>query len=76
MANYWVVQTADATGWSVRREDAFRATSTHPTQRAAIAAAHPLIRRSGGGELIVQDRHGKIRQKDTIGKHDPYPPAG
>ena len=76
MANYWVVQSADGSGWSVKREGAERASSNHHTQAQAVAAAHPLIRSSGGGELILQDRHGQIRQKDTIGKPDPFPPAG
>ncbi|CAB4893213.1 unannotated protein [freshwater metagenome] len=75
MANYWVVQHP-AGGWDVKREGAQRASSHHLTQREAIAAAHPLIVNSGGGELVVQDRHGQIRQKDTIGRPDPYPPAG
>ena len=39
-------------------------------------AARELIRNSGGGELVVQGRDGRIRQKDTIGKDDPYPPRG
>jgi hypothetical protein len=60
----------------VKREGAERASSNHDTQSEAIAAAHALIVSSGGGELIVQDRHGHIRQKDTIGKADPFPPAG
>jgi hypothetical protein len=76
MGNYWVVQSKDGTGWAVKGEGNERASSNHDTQGQAIAAAHPLIVNSGGGELVVQDRHGKIRQKDTIGKADPYPPAG
>lgn len=75
MANYWVVQHPGG-GWDVKREGADRASSHHDTQAAATAAAHPLIVNSGGGELVVQGRDGKIRQKDTIGKPDPYPPAG
>jgi hypothetical protein len=61
---------------SVKREGAERASSNHDTQGQAIAEARRLIESSGGGELSVQDRHGQIRQKDTIGKPDPYPPAG
>ena len=76
MANYWVVESKDGAGWSVRREDVERASSVHDTQKQAIEAAHSLIRSSGGGELYVHDRHGAIRQKDTIDKSDPYPPAG
>ena len=76
MANYWVVQSKDGSGWSVRRESADQVSSTHDTQEQAITAARSLVASSGGGELIVKDRHGEIRQKDTIGKNDPFPPAG
>ncbi|MTD47518.1 DUF2188 domain-containing protein [Conexibacter sp. W3-3-2] len=76
MADYWVVESKDGTGWSVRRAGSERASSVHDTQAQAIRAAHPLIRNSGGGELVVHDRHGAIRQKDTISKTDPYPPPG
>lgn len=75
MANFWVVESAGG-GWDVKQEGAGGPASHHDTQGAAINAAHSMIIESGGGELIVQDRHGKIRQKDTIGKKDPYPPKG
>lgn len=75
MANYWVVQHPDG-GWSVKREGAERISEHHERQADAIAAAHPLVIASGGGELIVKGRDGKIRQKDTIGRPDPFPPAG
>lgn len=74
MANYWVVQSGQR--WSVKREGAAQASSVHDTQAAAIVRARELIKNSGGGELIVQDRQGHIRVKDTIGRPDPYPPAG
>ncbi len=75
MSNFWVVENAGG-GWNVKREGVDDPVSHHDTQAAAIQAAHPLIIGSGGGELVVQDRHGKIRQKDTLGKADPYPPKG
>lgn len=53
-----------------------RASSNHDTQQQAIDAARPLVEHSGGGELVVQDRHGKIRENIPIGRPDPYPPAG
>lgn len=75
MANFWVVENPGG-GWNVKREAVIDPASHHDTQAEAIDAAHSRILNSGGGELVVQDRHGKIRQKDTIGKSDPYPPKG
>jgi hypothetical protein len=75
MSNFWVVENPGG-GWNVKEESIEDPVSHHDTQAAAIRAAHPLLIDTGGGELIVQDRHGRIRQKDTIGRHDPYPPKG
>ena len=75
MSNFWVAENAGG-GWNVKQEHVEDPVSHHDTQADAIKAAHPLIINSGGGELFVQDRHGKIRQKDTIGKADPFPPRG
>ena len=44
------------------------------TQRAAIAYARRFAG-SLGYELIVQNRHGRIRIKDSHGR-DPFPPKG
>jgi hypothetical protein len=61
--------------WENKRHDAERASSLHPTQKEAIAAARENLANQGGGELIVKGEGGKIRSKDTIppGK-DPNPP--
>ena len=51
------------------------AVSTHRTQNAAERAAKQDLRRSGGGEAIIHDRGGKIRDSDTIAPAtDPNPP--
>lgn len=71
--NHWVVQGDN--GWDVKPEGG-QSKSTHRTQDAAMDAARDAIRRSGGGELIVQGRDGKIVRKDTIGKKDEFPPRG
>jgi hypothetical protein len=47
VGNYWVVQSKDHDGWSVKREGAERASSDHDTQGEAMAAAHPLIAAPG-----------------------------
>ena len=52
--------------WGQQRGGAARAGSVHTTQAAAIAAADATLRRTGGGELLVQGRNGQFRSKDTI----------
>ena len=61
-------------GWSNKKAGAKRATSIHPTQKAAEDAARTSLRKEGGGELITHGRDGRIRSKDTIGRRDPFPP--
>lgn len=38
----------------------------HRTQADAIATARTWLATNGGGELVVLDQQGQIRQKDTI----------
>lgn len=59
-------------GYKVRTEGAGRAASVHETQRSAIDAARDIAQ-SRRSEVIVQDQHGRIRQKDSFG-NDPCPP--
>ena len=59
--------------WAVRPSGGAR-TSTHRTQRAAIETARPQARRNAS-ELVVHNRKGEIRDKDTHG-HDRNPPRG
>ena len=61
--------------WENKRHDSDRASSLHNTQGDAIDAAHDMLEKQGGGELIVKGRDGKIRSKDTIAPgNDPFPP--
>ena len=62
-------------GWDIKKPDAARASSHHDTQAAAEARAKETLARNGGGEVVIHDREGKIRDSDTVppGK-DPYPP--
>jgi len=53
-------------GWSVDRPGAQRASSVHPTQQEAIDAARQNLKKSGGGELVVKGRNGRIRDQDTV----------
>ena len=41
------------------------------TQRDAMAAARRELETSGGGELVVKGRDGRIRLQNTIGRADP-----
>lgn len=63
-----------ATGWSVRKAGASKASSTHSTQQEAIAAA-TKIARNQQTELYIHGRDGRIRERNSYG-HDPLPPKG
>jgi hypothetical protein len=70
--NVWVVR--HGTGYIVRVESGGAAGQTGATQYSAMAYARSLAR-SYGSELIVQNRHGQIRAKDSHG-HDPVRTRG
>jgi len=60
------VSRRDDGQWANQRNDADKASSLHPTQSAANAAAREMLKNQGGGELTTQGIHGKIVSKDTI----------
>lgn len=73
-------------GWAVQGPSARQATSVHPTQADAVAAARRLALKSGGAEVVVHRADGRIRDVDTVGaaaldelkrnrKATPRPPA-
>ena len=71
------VVTRGDDGWAVVAPNAERASSVHRTQEDAKAAARELIKRNGGGEMVVQRKDGPFRQKNTIAPgNDPFPPKG
>lgn len=74
-ANYTVYQNDDGM-WVAKRNEAERAASVHDTQADAWEAAKEYIMNSGGGELTIMGMDGEIREKNTYGKKDPYPPQG
>ena len=74
MANYNVVNHDG--GWAVKKDGAGRSSSVHSTQGDAYNSARGYASNSGGGELRVQGRDGRFRESNTIGKPDPFPPAG
>ena len=68
--NQWVVRHGNE--WGVRGEGNSKVTIITPTQHEAIDAGREIARRQES-ELIIQNRHGQIRDKDSHG-HDPCPP--
>lgn len=74
MSNQHVVQRPDGS-WAVRGEGNERDTSRHDTQARAIRDAN-TIAENQGGDTIIHGRDGKIRERNTYGKTDPYPPRG
>ena len=61
-----IVYRRDDGQWANKKTDSDRASSLHDTQAEAEGSAKVMLTRSGGGELIVKRRDGKIRRKDTI----------
>ena len=62
--------------WAVKVEKSFYDSAVFEKQADATKLAHSITRLNGGGELIIHRKTGEIRQKDTIGKKDPFPPRG
>lgn len=58
--------------WQVKGEGNSKATKNFTTQKEAIAYAKNIAKNQQS-ELIIHNRHGKIRDKDSYG-NDPYPP--
>lgn len=62
-------------GWDVRAPGADRASSHHQRQDQAEQRAKEIVRNQGGGEVVIHDRHGRIRDSDTVAPgRDPFPP--
>ncbi len=58
--------------WAVRGAGNEKVTSIHSTQSAAIRSAK-IIAINNKSEVVIHDRHGKIRDSDSYG-NDPNPP--
>lgn len=72
--NRHVVPNPDG-GWDVKAPGADRASSHHETQRDAEQRAKQIVHNHGGGEVVIHDQHGRIRDKDTVAPaKDPFPP--
>lgn len=70
--NQHVVKRGD--GWAVRGEGNGRDTSHHKTQEQAREAAREIAINQRS-EVVIHNREGQIRDKDSYG-NDPNPPKG
>ena len=62
-------------GWDVRKPGASRVSSHHETQAEAEKRAKEILSHSGGGEAIIHNQKGQIRDSDTVFPgNDPCPP--
>lgn len=59
-------------GWAVKGANNTKATSVHPTQAAAAAAAKQIAINQQS-EVVIHRPNGQIRDKDSFG-NDPNPP--
>lgn len=53
-------------GWAVTAPRAQRASSVHRRQADAERQAKATVAGLGGGEVRIQDRHGRWRDSDTV----------
>lgn len=74
MKNQYI--TSRPSGWAVVGQGNSRATKVLDTQAEAAAYGRRALQNGDGGELVIMDRSGKIRQKDTINHSDNFPPKG
>jgi hypothetical protein len=75
MANYNVYKDKETGQWTAKRQGAERASGTADTQHHAEQLAKQLAANSGGGEVRIHGRDGKIRDSDTVPPgRDPNPP--
>lgn len=74
MSNYHVTKHKDG-GWQYKKEGSDKASGIAKTQQSAEREAKGLAARSGGGEVRIHGRDGKIRDSDTVKPgNDPCPP--
>jgi hypothetical protein len=75
MANYNVYRDKDSGKWAAKKQGADRVSGFADTQREAEGLAKELAANSGGGEVRIHGRDGRIRDSDTVPPgNDPNPP--
>jgi hypothetical protein len=73
MSDYDVTPRPDGK-WQATTPGTSRPSSVTDTQAEARADATRFARGSGGGEVRIHGTDGRIRNSNTIGKPDPFPP--
>ncbi len=69
-----VVRNPDG-GWDIKKPNSERSSGHTDTQREGIDRAREIVDRSGGGEVVIHRRDGRIRDSDTVPPgNDPNPP--
>lgn len=75
MKNSYHVVKNQSGGWDAKRPNAIRSSFHGETQKEAEQAAKSFLTNSGGGEVRIHGRDGKIRDSDTVFPgNDPCPP--
>jgi hypothetical protein len=70
-----IVQPRIDGNWEVVAPKAKRASAVLSTQAKAERRAKQIVRNEGGGEVVVKDQRGRIRDSDTVAPgNDPSPP--
>lgn len=70
MANQHIVPNGNI--WQVKRENSDKATKNFATQKEAIDYGRNIAKNQES-ELVIHDKKGRIRDKDSYG-NDPCPP--
>ncbi|HKJ33721.1 MAG TPA: DUF2188 domain-containing protein [Balneolales bacterium] len=73
MANQHIIKHKN--GWAVRGEGNKKDTYHTKTQEQAFNKARNIAEHQGG-DVIIHNRKNKIRERNTYGKKDPFPPKG
>ncbi|MBI2054644.1 MAG: DUF2188 domain-containing protein [Candidatus Sungbacteria bacterium] len=75
MPNYHVIKNSKSGDWTVKKAGSDRASGSFGKQSTAEKAAKRFAANTGGGEVRIHDRNGKIRDSDTVPPaNDPNPP--
>lgn len=75
MPNYHVLKDKNSGEWSVKKAGSNRLSGKFDSQSNAEKAAKRFASNSGGGEVRIHGRDGKIRDSDTVAPaRDPNPP--
>lgn len=62
-------------GWDVRKPGGNRSSAHTETKDPAVDRAREIVRNTGGGEVVIHGRDGRIQDSDTVPPgHDPNPP--